>query len=163
MDYRYLDRMAGAGPRTRAFGEHPLCASCGYDLFGGVSDRCPECGTPIDAHAIRGQSDEVCALASEFEESLQMVPLAWKLIVIGGLLFLLRVPPLLGPAGYWMARSLGFMCGFVALFLRLGVIRAGNLPPSAITEEQRAARDSFLSAVEIAGGLFLMGASLALK
>ena len=163
MDYRYLDRMAGIQPRTRPAGEHPLCASCGYDLFGSVSDRCPECGSLIDTHAIRDQSDEIKALAHEFEEALRFIPLAWKLVAVGAVLFLIRVPPFLSPGTYWLARSLGFLCGFVALFLRLAVIRAGNLPPSLITQEQRVTRDSFLSAVEIAGGLFLMGTSLALK
>lgn len=163
MDYRYLDRMAGVQPRVRTTGEHPLCSSCGYDLFGSVSNRCPECGNLIDLHAIREQSDEVKALAHEFEESLKLIPLAWKLVALGGVLYLIRVPPLLGPGTGWLARSLGFLCGFVALFLRLAVIRSGNLPPSVITQEQRAIRDSFLSAIEIAGGLFLMGTSLALK
>jgi len=163
MDYRYLDRMAGEGLQKRPVGEHPLCAFCGYDLFGGVSNRCPECGNEIDTHAMREQSDEIKAQVHEFEEALRMVPLAWKLVLIGGILFLIRIPPLLGPGPYWLARSLGFLCGFVSLFLRLGVIRSGKLPPAAITHEQRAIRDSFLDALEVVGGLFLMATSLGLK
>ena len=163
MDYRYLDRMAGVDPVRRPVGEHPLCAFCGYDLFGGVSDRCPECGNEIDAVAMREQSDEVKAQLHEFEEAIRLVPLAWKLVVLGGFLFLIRVPPILSPGPYWLARCLGFLCGFVAVFLRLGVIRSGRLPDAAITQQQRAARDSFLAAVELVGGLFLMGTSIALK
>lgn len=163
MDYRYLDRLAGAQTRTRPVGEHPLCANCGYDLFGGVSDCCPECGHAIDPHAMRDQSAEIKAQMYEFEEALRFLPLAWKLVGFGAFLMLIRITPFLGPGLSWLARSMGFLCGFVALFLRLSVIRAGNLPPSAITQEQRLARDSFLSAVEIVGGLFLMGASIGLK
>jgi hypothetical protein len=163
MDYRYLDRMAGLRPRAQAAGAHPLCATCGYDLFGGVSDRCPECGTPIDAGAIRDQSDEVKALLDEFDESLRVLPLAWKLLAVGGVLFLIRIPPILGAELSWLARSLGFLCGFVAVFLRLGVIRLGTLPSSILTARQRDARDSFLSAVELAGGLFLMATAIALR
>lgn len=163
MDLRYLDRLAGAEPRTRPVGEHPLCAFCGYDLYGGVSDRCPECGNAIDTQAMREQSDEVKAQVYEFEDALRFVPLAWKLVAIGAFLLLIRLPPFLGPGASWFARSMGFLCGFVALFLRLGVIRAGKLPPSAITHEQRTIRDSFLGALEIVGGLFLMGTSIGLK
>ena len=163
MDYRYLDRLAGAQARTRPVGEHPLCAFCGYDLFGGVSDRCPECGQLIDSLAMREQSDEVKAQVVELEEALRFLPLAWKLGALGAVLFLIRIPPYLGPEACWLARSLGFLCGFVALFLRLGVIRSGKLPPASITQEQRDARDSFLAAVEIVGGLFLMGTSIGLR
>ena len=163
MDYRYLDRLAGNQRPVRPVGEHPLCAFCGYDLFGGVSDRCPECGHEIDPHSMREQSDEVKAQVDEFEEAIRLVPLAWKLVAFGGMLFLIRVPPILGPGPYWLARCLGFLCGFVAVFLRLAVIRSGKLPPAAITQEQIATRDSFLAAVELAGGLFLMGTSIALK
>jgi|CXWL01.1.fsa_nt_gi hypothetical protein len=163
MDYRYLDRLAGAQSRTRPVGEHPLCAFCGYDLFGGVSDCCPECGHLIDSQAMRDQSDEVKAQVVEFEEALRFLPLAWKLVTLGAILFLIRIPPFLGPGALWLARSMGFLCGFVALFLRLSVIRSGKLPPAAITQEQRAARDSFLAAIEIVGGLFIMGTSIGLK
>ena len=163
MDYRFLDRAAGVQSRTRPVGEHPLCAFCGYDLFGGVSDRCPECGNLIDSLAMREQSDEVKALVVEFEEALRFLPLAWKLVALGAALFLIRIPAFLGPGAYWLARCLGFLCGFVALFLRLSVIRSGKLPPTAITQQQRVARDSFLAALEIVGGLFLMGTSIGLK
>ncbi len=27
--------------------EHPYCSKCGYNLFGNVSGRCPECGQPV--------------------------------------------------------------------------------------------------------------------
>lgn len=163
MDLRYLDRLAGAQPKARPAGEHPLCAFCGYDLFGSVSNCCPECGNAIDPHAMREQSDEVKAQQYEFEEALRFVPLAWKLVALGSFLFLLRITPFLGPGASWLARSMGFLCGFVALFLRLAVIRSGKLPASAITHEQRMVRDSFLGALEIVGGLFLMGTAIGLK
>jgi hypothetical protein len=163
MDLRYLDRLAGNEPRDRPADVHRLCAFCGYDLFGGVSNCCPECGNAIDPQAMREQTDEVKAQQYEFEEALRFLPLAWKLVALGSVLFLLRITPVLGPGLSWLARSLGFLCGFVALFLRLAVIRSGKLPDSAISQEQRMLRDSFLGALEIAGGLFLMGTAIGLK
>lgn len=162
LDYRYLDRMANDGVRRPSSkpGEHPLCAFCGYDLFGGVSDRCPECGNIIDTHAMKEQSDAVKVQLHEFEEALRLVPLAWKLVTFGLFLLLIRIIPILSPGPQFLARSLGFLCGFVALFLRLGVVRAGRLPPAVLTAEQKAGRDSFLAATDIVGALFLMGTSL---
>ena len=29
--------------------DHRLCTACGYDLRGGVSDECPECGEPLES------------------------------------------------------------------------------------------------------------------
>lgn len=31
---------------------HPYCPECGYDLIGGVTDTCPECGLAIPSRAI---------------------------------------------------------------------------------------------------------------
>ena len=31
--------------------EQPVCAQCGYLLYGGTADRCPECGTPVTTPA----------------------------------------------------------------------------------------------------------------
>ncbi len=163
MDYRFLDRLAGNESRSRPAAEHQHCAFCGYDLFASVSDRCPECGNLIDTHAMRDQSDEARLQSMELEDAMRFLPLAWKLAAVGVVLFLIRVPPFLGPGAAWLARSLGFLCGFVALFLRLSVIRLGSLPGSPITQEQRAARDSFLGAIEIVCGLFLMATAIGLK
>lgn len=162
LDYRYLDRMANDGVRRPSSkpGEHPLCAYCGYDLFGGVSDRCPECGNIIDTHAMKEQSDAVKIQLAEFEEALRLVPLAWKLVVFGLVLLLIRIIPILGPGPQFLARTLGFLCGFVALFLRLGVVRTGRLPPSVLTAQQKAARDSFVAATDIVGALFLLGTAI---
>lgn len=38
---------AKCGLRINIRVEEPRCATCGYLLIGAVSDRCPECGTPV--------------------------------------------------------------------------------------------------------------------
>lgn len=163
MDYRYLQRLVGEDAPARIAKEHQHCAFCGYDLFGSVSDRCPECGNVVDPQAMRDQSHEMRAQRVEFEEALRHVHLAWKLVALGMILLLIRIPPMLGPGMYWLARSLGFLCGFIALFLRLAIIRVGRFPAGQLTQAELAVRDSFLAVVEIVGGIFLMAASLALK
>lgn len=163
MDYRYLQRLADEDAPARIAKEHQHCAFCGYDLFGGTSDRCPECGNVVDPQAMRDQSQETKAQRIEFEEAVRHVHLAWKLVAMGMALFLIRVPPILGPGTYWLARALGFLCGFVALFLRLAVIRLAKVAPGPVAEAQQASPDPFLAAIEIVGGLFLMGTSIGLK
>lgn len=161
MDYRYLDRMANEGGRRPSTppGEHPKCAYCGYDLFGGVSDRCPECGNMIDTHAMKDQSEAVKAQFHQFEESLRFAPLAHKFVIAGMVLLVLRIPPWLGPGTLLLFRSGGFLCGFIALFLCLSVVRTSRLPSELLTEEQKAARDSFVVAIDLVVGIFLMATS----
>jgi hypothetical protein len=35
--------------KNRELKQHNSCVSCGYNLFGNVSGRCPECGTPLSS------------------------------------------------------------------------------------------------------------------
>lgn len=163
MDYRYLQRLADEDAPARIATQHQHCAFCGYDLFGSVSGRCPECGNVLDPRAMQDQSQELKSQKDEFEDAIRHVHFAWKILAFGVALFLLRITPILGPGGQGLDRALSFLCGFIALFLRLAVIRSGNLPTGQLTMAQVAVRDSFLSAVEIAGGIFLMATSVALR
>lgn len=159
MDYRYLDRLAGRDkPKSQ---EHPRCVACGYDLYGSVSDRCPECGHVIDDEEWRRLVREMEGKLAEIEDTLQWTPLAWKLVVAGVVLQLLRLTPLLGGCADGLARIVVFLCGVGAFFIGMNVFRLRGIPSWA-QGRLKFKPDAVSSGVGLAGGLLLVAAAIGL-
>ena len=37
---------------------HVLCKNCGYDLFGSLGEKCPECGAEVAASSVGSSADQ---------------------------------------------------------------------------------------------------------
>ena len=56
--------LIGIGWHGRRINRHPMCARCGFDLFGGrrwETRECPECGADVSGLAVR-VGHRVCRL-----------------------------------------------------------------------------------------------------
>ncbi len=159
MDYRYLDRLAGR-PRP-AHNEHPRCVVCGYDLHGSVSDRCPECGNLIDDEETQRLAEELRFKLAEIDNSLQWTPVAWKLVVVGACLQLVRWSLLLGWLASATARLAILTCGTSALLVAVKVFRVRSIPLWA-RERLNFKPNVVLCSIGLVGGLLLIAAAIAL-
>ena len=59
-----------------------VCGACGYDLRGISSDRCPECGAPIDRRPVYDTADNADASPRPARASFGMFRLLFWLVVI---------------------------------------------------------------------------------
>ena len=159
MDYRYLDRLAGR-PRPNP-NEHPRCVVCGYDLHGSVSDRCPECGNPIDDEETQRLAEELRYKLAELDSSLQSTPVAWKLVVVGACLQIIRSFLLLGWLTSAMARVAILFCGIKAFLLVWRVFRLRSIPLWA-RGRLNFRPNVILCCIGLVGGLLLIAAAIAL-
>ena len=110
----------------------PVCPTCGYNLTGLTTNRCPECGYTFLRKEIKKQAANLRASMQRAEDVGHFVSIGFKIALLGAVLLLTGT--LLGMKGGTagiIGRMLGFMCGFVALFLGMSVERFYRLPPWA--------------------------------
>lgn len=119
-----LDRITGSG-RTVPF--PPFCVTCGYNMTGAVSERCPECGTLFNAKEWRQRAAELAQRSKQIGEANAWAARGLK-IAIGGMVMVLID---LAVGDSWAGELLtkvALIGGVAALFLGLSVFRVGRLP-----------------------------------
>lgn len=107
---------------------HPLCLTCGYDMRGNSSGRCPECGNDFVYREWERAVKDAKDCISEVEDILAWVPFAWKLTLAGVVIFLTRLIPGVSPGWQGFARVMALICGAVAFLLAINVLRIRRVP-----------------------------------
>lgn len=107
----------------------PFCSTCGYDLTGCPSPRCPECGDPFVAKEWRRRAGEVVEDIKEINEANRAALLGMRIgmaaLTLSAIQFtLLRDMPGLRVGVGWLALTMGT----ISLFLGLGPLRVNKLP-----------------------------------
>jgi len=105
----------------------PFCMGCGYDLTGGVSDRCPECGQVFVPKEWQRCVAQLKEQLRELQEGGQWVQVGlWT--GCGGAAVALA--GLFAPDGCLktVLRGVAGISAFVAIFLALNLFRVGRLP-----------------------------------
>ncbi len=131
MDTRYLDQLVGASKAKTDRNAHPLCVSCGYDLYGSPSKRCPECGhftSGLESQKLTRETEDAIR---ETELALRAAPFGWK---IGIAALAIRLATLaISPNGAVVGavRAMSVIAGFSALSLALGTLRMSQVPEAA--------------------------------
>jgi predicted RNA-binding Zn-ribbon protein involved in translation (DUF1610 family) len=126
----HLERMV-EGNRQQAI--PPFCLSCGYNLTGAVSDRCPECG----ALFVRKEwAQHVAAIQQRIVELQEAVAWARSGLIAALVSLIVMLAGLVMPGGCISiaVRVLGLGAGFAAVFLGLAVFRVGGMPEAAPRE-----------------------------
>lgn len=130
-----LNRMIG----ERKSRPTPFCLSCGYNLTGAVSDRCPECGHHFNARDWQRELEYVERLLREYRVAGQWLRIALGAVLVGAALYLFS----LLAAGSCLGRSLRVLAavlGFGGALQGVGIFRMGRLPLWArenLTEKPR--------------------------
>lgn len=122
---RMLEERGGSAP--------PFCVSCGYNLTGAVSQRCPECG----CHFVGGEwRDKVEEINRRLYETRRVhewlrpaLGIAAVSVTIAALTNFFR-----GSSFGMLLRVLALMGGVTGTFLGLGVFRVGRLPDWALAQ-----------------------------
>jgi ribosomal protein L37E len=134
---------------------HPFCLICGYDLYGTPSDRCPECGSPFYESEWRREITAKQEKIHEVAHTLEWLPMAWKTAAVGGAIRLTSLLPMIPSFAAWWCRLITVLCGVIAFFLGLNILRIHDLP---VWARKRFALDSnyMAAVVSIVGGLALV-------
>ena len=106
----------------------PFCLTCGYNLSGAVSSRCPECGQIFVAKEWREEVVRFMAWAHQIKEVNGWIATGLKTSVAGLVLLALWIM-VQGNCMAVVFRVAGGLCGGIAFFLALGAFRAQRLPP----------------------------------
>lgn len=106
----------------------PFCLTCGYNLTGSVSDRCPECGQVFVHKEWQREVDRIKLQVSEAKDSILLASVGLKVAVAGLVIRVLGVMWGAGGLVAWAGRGIAMVCGVAAVFLGLGALRAGRLP-----------------------------------
>ena len=156
MDFRYLESLAGT---TKPDEPPPVCLTCGYDLRGSTSGRCPECGQSFTSTQWKRESSEIKTKTADVDEALKWVALAWKVVAAGAALEVLGFIVMAGSCGSWLLRIAGAFCGLAAFFLGVNIFRTRQLPEWA--RERLSTKPDYVSAyVGIFGGLLLVATTI---
>jgi predicted RNA-binding Zn-ribbon protein involved in translation (DUF1610 family) len=129
IDPSHLDRLMGDDWQSSI---PPVCPTCGYNLTGLTTNRCPECGHVFLRKEIKKEAANLRALMQRAEEVKSFVNIGFKVALVGAALLLTGT--LLGMKGGTagiIGRTLGFLCGFVALSMGMTIQRVYRLPPWA--------------------------------
>jgi predicted RNA-binding Zn-ribbon protein involved in translation (DUF1610 family) len=131
MEFRYGDPVhdpTTAPKKTTKPAFHPQCLTCGYDLRGLTSGRCPECGNVFVhrdwEHAVRDAKDAI----AEVEQLLAWVPWAWKVVVFGIAVFLTALIPGMSPGWRLFVRITGLLSGALGFLFAVNVLRVRQVP-----------------------------------
>lgn len=105
----------------------PFCTSCGYDLTGAVSDRCPECGQVFVRKEWQRCAAQLKEQLRELQEAGQWVHVGLR-IACGGAA--VAFAGLFAPDGCFkiVLRGVAGLSAFVSVFLALSLFRVGRLP-----------------------------------
>lgn len=128
IDPHKLEAMSG---HSRPYDAPPFCVSCGYDMTGAVSERCPECGTVFVRKEWRDRVEAIKRRMHEVEDANSWAAFGLK-GAIGGLLVLVLCAIVKTGFSVMFLRGVAGLLGAMAILLGLGVVRAGGLPEWAL-------------------------------
>ena len=145
-----LEERGGSAP--------PFCVSCGYNLTGAVSSRCPECGCRFVGAEWRDKVEEINRRLCEARRAHE-----WGRPALGiaaASVAMMALANSLGGSGVAMLlRISALMGGVTGTFLGLGVFRVGRLPDWALAQLKEPPR--YATAIgTIALGLLAVGLAI---
>lgn len=151
IDLHHLKRLMG----DEAPGDiPPFCLTCGYNLTGMVSDRCPECGHYFVQKEWRQQ---VSILKRQIDD-LKIVNERAKLgikIGLSGVILLFFSFLTLGGCISMALNGITVIIGFSSLFMGIGVFRLKQLP-KALRDQELITPDTPLAMKSILLGISLI-------
>lgn len=128
----------------------PFCLSCGYNLTGAVSRRCPECGSHFVGSEWRNRVEEINRRLYETRRAHEWLRAALGIAAAG--VAMAALANFLRESSFGMLlRVSALMGGVTATFLGLGVLRVGRLPDWALAQLKEPPRYA------MAAGTILLG------
>ena len=137
-----LENRGGSAP--------PFCVSCGYNLTGAVSSRCPECGCRFVGAKWRDKVEEINRRLYEARRAHEWVRAALG-IAAASVAMVALANFLRGSSFGMLLRVLALMGGVTGTFLGLAVFRVGRLPDWALAQLKEPPRYA------VAAGTILLG------
>ncbi len=140
----------------------PTCRTCGYNLTGLSSNRCPECGREFKWKEVRLRTARIWTLTLRLRHANQDALLGLKLagggLVFFALAWLSQSIPLIA-----MAKLCGFAASVLAVVLGSQVLNLRRVPVWARPYASNPPPNLLLGTLTMGLGLFLMLASLLLS
>lgn len=120
-----LEERSGSAP--------PFCVSCGYNLTGAVSSRCPECGCHFVGSEWRDRVEEINRRLYDARRAQEWLRAA--LGIAAASVAMMAVATFLRGSGFaTLLRIFALTGGVTGTFLSLGVFRVGRLPDWALAQ-----------------------------
>ncbi len=145
-----LEERGGSAP--------PFCVSCGYNLTGAVSSRCPECGCRFVGAEWRDKVEEINRRLYETRRAHEWVRPALG-IAAASVAMMAITNFYRGSCFASLLRILALMGGVTGTFLGLGVFRVGRLPDWALAQLKEPPRYA-MAIGTIALGLLAVGLAI---